>query len=152
MTAGLGSRLSTPVPRLFLTEFTGPGKTPSSVLPEERRVSRFIPKNGPRKTRNHFQTLTVPKTIRAASTTCLSPKNHSVINDSIKLPALTAPPLQFPRLAQGLLCVICSTHYAARDFAKKTQFLLSFLNIFPIHLSNAPCLLLLSPRPCPKLS
>jgi hypothetical protein len=63
MTAGLaaGSRHGALGPRLFLIEFTGPRKTPSAVLPEEWRVSRFIPKNGPRKTRNHFQTLTLPK-------------------------------------------------------------------------------------------
>ena len=63
LTAGLaaGSRQGSLGPRLFLIEFTGPRKTPSAVLPEEWRVSRFIPKNGPRKTRNHFQTLTLPK-------------------------------------------------------------------------------------------
>jgi hypothetical protein len=46
----------------------------------------------------------------------------SMILPNLSTPsALTETPLQEPlRLAQGLLCVICSTHYAARDFAKKT--------------------------------
>ena len=75
-------------------KFTALRKTPSAVLPEEWRVSHFMPKNGARKTRNHFQTLTVPKTIRPTQTACSFPKNDSVINDSIKLPALTETPLQ----------------------------------------------------------
>ena len=70
----------------------------------------------------------------------LSPKKHSVINDSVKLSALTETPLQEPvRLAQGLLGDSCFTHFAALDFAKKSHFLLSFLNIFPIQESNASC-------------
>jgi len=56
-------------------------------------------------------------------------KNDFAVHDFAKLPA---PPLHFRRLAQGLLCVTCATHFADRDFAKKSHFLLSFFEHFPI--------------------
>ena len=42
-------------------KFTALRKTPSTVLPEEWRVSRFMPKMGLRKTQKHFQTPPTPK-------------------------------------------------------------------------------------------
>gem|GEM_PF-2444024 len=80
-------------------------------------------------------------------------KNDFAVHDfaSLSPSALTELPRQEPLcLAQGLLCFTYPKHFAAHYFAKKSHFLLSFLNIFPILLSNAPCLLPLSPRPCSK--
>ena len=55
-------------------KFIGLRKLSSAVLPEEWRVWRFMPKNGIRKTRKHYQTLPQPKPSASPKQPALSQK------------------------------------------------------------------------------